>query len=589
MTSLLGDVGSSPLINGLARWADEIPDERAFSFVDYSRDAQGVRTDISWRDLDHRARGIATALQRACEPGARVAIMAPQSLEYVVGFLGAMYAGMVGVPLFTADLPGHRERLTAILRDADADCVLTTTTALPQVRELLDAVTGTRRREIVATDRVPAAPEWEPAPARPDDPAYLQYTSGSTRIPAGAVITHGNLAANARQIWAAGGGTPRSSVQVMWLPLFHDMGLVSTIGLPLVHGNSAVFMDPLAFVMRPARWLRLLSSEPGDTFTAGPNFAYEMLVERVHAEEKPELDLSRVKVFMNGAEPVRPRTLEHFQKAFKECGLKESAQSAAYGLAEATVYVSASAAGTPATVRHFDAVALAEGMARPCGRETAEAMRLVSCGAPIGQTVAIVDPRTRDRLPARHVGEIWVHGPNVAAGYWGRTKESASTFAARLSSGMDACTPHGPWLRTGDLGFWYAGELYVTGRIKDLIIIDGRNHYPQDIEFTAQEAHPGIRPERVAAFAVDNRGTESAVVVAERNRRTPLKHCEPEAIEQAVRAAVHRHRGLVLWDFVLIEPGGIARTSSGKLTRTACREAYLSASLRTTADRLATN
>ncbi|WP_236008884.1 fatty acyl-AMP ligase [Actinomadura physcomitrii] len=577
----------SPLISELGRWAKEIPHERAFSFVDYGRDTQGRRTDISWSELDGRVRGVAAALRRTGDSGQRVAIVAPQSLEYIVGFLGAMYAGMVSVPLFTPDLPGHRERLTAILRDADADCVLTTAALRSRVRELLNQSTAQRHQDIVVMDSIDPAPDWEPEKVRPSDPAYLQYTSGSTRIPAGAVITHGNLAANARQIWAAGAGTPRSSVQVMWLPLFHDMGLVSTIGLPLVHGNSAVLMDPLAFVMRPVRWLQLLSAEQGDTFTAGPNFAYEMLVDRVSEKEKIGLDLSRVKVFMNGAEPVRPKTLKHFQKAFQQCGLRSSAPCAAYGLAEATVYVSAGSADAPPTIRHFDALALAEGVARPCDREAPEATALVACGAPIGQTVAVVDPRTHYRQPARHIGEIWVHGPNVADGYWGRSKETASTFEARLNSGTDASTPHGPWLRTGDLGFWYAGELYVTGRIKDLIIIDGRNHYPQDIEYTAQDAHPGIRPEHVAAFAVDNRGTESAVILAERNRRIPLQHCDPQAIEQAVRTAVHQHHGLVLWDFVLVEPGGITRTSSGKLARAACRASYLAADVRTTIDRLA--
>ncbi|MGI5327082.1 fatty acyl-AMP ligase [Actinomadura nitritigenes] len=567
----------TPLIERLARFAKDFPDDRAYTFMDYMTDPDGVATDVTWGELDRRARAIAAAIRRATSPGRRVALLAPQDLHYVTGFLGAMYARVIGVPLFSPDLPGHGDRLLAVYQDAEPDAVITTTASLPAVRAFL-AGDGVRApAELIVADEVDGALDWTPEPIDPDDVAYLQYTSGSTRTPAGVIITHGNFATNAEQLWRTFEGIPRESSGVNWLPVFHDMGLVTTVALPLVYGNPGVIMDPVAFVMRPVRWLELLSAQK-HAFTGGPNFAYEYLTAQVTEEEKAKLDLSGVQVFMNGAEPIRESTLTGFYEAFKDCGLKPEAQVCAYGLAEATVYVSASSRFREPTRAAFDHEALRRGTAEPCAPDAPGAIQLIACGTSFGQHTIIVDAETGVREPDGSVGEIWVHGPNVAAGYWGRPEATKETFQAELA-GDAGDLPRGPWLRTGDLGVRHDGELFVTGRIKDLVIVDGRNHYPQDIEFTVSNAHKAIRREYTAAVAVDTGDTEGLVVVAERNRRVPIALLDADEVARAVRAAVKQQHDLRVHDFVLIEPGGIPRTSSGKIARSACRRAYLDRTL----------
>ncbi|MFD0905224.1 fatty acyl-AMP ligase [Actinomadura sediminis] len=566
----------TPLIERLARFAKDFPDDRAYTFMDYMSDPDGVATDLTWGELDRRARALAAAIRGAAEPGRRVAILAPQDHHYVAGFLGAMYARVIGVPLFSPDLPGHGDRLRAVYDDAEPDVVVTTSAALPAVRTFLDA-DGVRPARIVVADEIDASLDWTPEPIDPDDVAYLQYTSGSTRTPAGVIITHGNFATNAEQLWRAFEGIPRESTGVNWLPVFHDMGLVTTVALPLVYGNPGVIMDPVAFVMRPVRWLELLSGQR-HAFTGGPNFAYEYLTAQVTEEEKKSLDLSGVQVFMNGAEPIRESTLTGFYEAFKDCGLRKEAQVCAYGLAEATVYVSASSRFQEPTRTAFDHEALRRGVADPCAPDAPGAIQLLACGTSYGQHVVIADPETGVRQPDGTVGEIWVHGPNVAAGYWGRPEATKETFRAELS-GTIGDVPRGPWLRTGDLGVRHGGELFVTGRIKDLVIVDGRNHYPQDVEYTVSNAHKAIRREYTCAVAVDTGDTEGLVVIAERNRRVPIALLDADEVARAVRTAVKRDHDLRVHDFVLIEPGGLLRTSSGKIARSACREAYLDGTL----------
>ncbi|TDB95083.1 fatty acyl-AMP ligase [Actinomadura sp. 7K534] len=570
----------TPLIERLSRFAKDFPDDRAYTFMDYLTDPDGIALDVTWGELDRRARSIAAAIRRATEPGRRAALLAPQDLHYVTGFLGAMYARVIGVPLFSPDLPGHGDRLLAVYQDAEPDVVITTSAALPAVEAFL-AGDGVRApAEVIVADRVDGALDWTPEPIDPDDVAYLQYTSGSTRTPAGVIITHGNFAANAEQLWRAFEGIPRESTGVNWLPVFHDMGLVTTVALPLVYGNPGVIMDPVAFIMRPVRWLELLSGQR-HAFTGGPNFAYEYLTAQVTEEEKKDLDLSGVQVFMNGAEPIRESTLSGFFEAFKDCGLRPEAQVCAYGLAEATVYVSASSRFREPTRRAFDHERLRRGAAEPCAADAPGAVQLIACGTSFGQHVAVVDPETGSRLAEGGVGEIWVHGPNVAAGYWGRPEATKETFQGTLTDPGEL--PEGPWLRTGDLGVLHGGELFVTGRIKDLVIVDGRNHYPQDIEFTVSGAHEAIRREYTCAVSVDastdTGETEGLVVIAERNRRVPIALLDPEEVARAVRTAVKQQHDLRVHDFVLIEPGGLLRTSSGKIARSACRLAYLGGTL----------
>jgi len=408
-------------------------------------------------------------------------------------------------------------------------------------------------------------------------------------------ITHGNLAVNARQLWAGWAPDRPDPELVTWLPLFHDMGLMSAMGLPLVYGDHVIYTAPLSFLMRPMRWLQLISECP-NVYTAAPNFAYEYVAEHATPEKVAELDLSGLVTCLNGAEPVRPSTLKTFTETFAPAGFRAGAHAPAFGLAEATVFVTAGAEDAPPTILTADRDALSQGELRlvdaPAdapdtaeGEAGARVTSLVGCGRPVGQYVAIVDTETSTELPDGRVGEIWVHGPNTAPGYWRNSERSQDTFGGVLAEPGDL--PAGPWMKTGDCGLIHEGELYVTGRIKDLIIVDGRNHYPQDLEVTTQEAHPAIRPDFVAAFAVQGEETERLVVVAERNRRVPLGRLDLLEVESAVRAAVNVEHEMSLHEFLLVEPGAIARTSSGKVARAATRQKYQAADLATTEARMA--
>ncbi len=470
---------------------------------------------------------------------------------------------MVAVPLFPPGLPGHGERLASVLRDCGAKTVLTTQDTAVEVEDFL-RTHGLVVGQIVSVDKLPATfgAGFAPMPPAPDSIAYLQYTSGSTGDPRGVMITHANVVANARQACAAY-GVRQDSVSVSWLPLFHDMGLVLSIAAPLTSGMRAVLMDPMAFLEKPERWLQALSANPG-AITAAPSFAYGYCAARVSDWEKARLRLDTVLALIDGSEPVQAGVIERFYAAFAECGLKPDAYSPSFGLAEATVFVSAGRGGL---IRRLDRAELAAGHAVEVPANHPDAIRLVSCGQSIGQRVFVVDPDTGIPRPSGVVGEIWVAGPNVGQGYWGRPDESRRTFGNTVPG------YEGSWLATGDLGVWCDGELFVTGRIKDLIVVDGRNHYPQDVERTAESAHGAIRPRNVVAFSVAGSDGESAVVLAERAKA--VNGVDPDEVAAAVRAAVSRAHGLALREVRLVEPEALPRTTSGKISRSACRTRYL--------------
>ncbi|NEA66311.1 fatty acyl-AMP ligase [Streptomyces sp. SID12488] len=566
----------------LAHWAHHTPGRRAFTFADHtSPGLSGSLRTLTWHRLDIRTRAVAARLAETVAPGERVALLTPQGTDYVIGFLAALRAGIVAVPLFTPDLPGHADRLAGVLADARPSAVLTTSGAADSVRAFLDA--HDLRPSLVVTDLVPDDRAGGPLPPAPDERtiAYLQYTSGSTRFPTGVEISHANVVANARQaLTAYGVGTPLATT-VGWLPLYHDMGLVLSVAAPVVGGLLSVLMDPVAFLQRPARWLRLLSDHPG-TLTAAPNFAYDYCAAVVTDEDKAGLRLDRVAVLVNGSEPVRPQTVDRFHAAFAEQGLPVDVHCPSYGLAEATVFVSAHRPGQPLSRYALDREALAAGKALLVAPDDPAAVLLAACGESVGQSVHIVDPATAIPLPAGEVGEIWVQGPNVGRGYAGSEPQTRETFHARLGR-----LP-GHWLRTGDLGTMLDGQLLVTGRLKDLIIVDGRNHYPQDVEATAQAAHRAIRPDRLAAFAVPadhapgggaaagaTIAAERAVVVAEYARGLSPQARDHKEVAAAVRAAVSARHGLRLTDVLLVPPGAVPRTSSGKVSRTLTRSRYL--------------
>ncbi|MDX3644708.1 fatty acyl-AMP ligase, partial [Streptomyces sp. MB09-02B] len=552
-------------------WAETTPDRRAFTFVDHpAPQSRGVHRTLTWRRLDLRVRAVAARLAAEAGAGERVAVLCPQGTEYVTAFLGALAAGLVAVPLYPPGLPGQGDRLSAVLADASPAVVVTTSQVLDGVVELCEG----RAVRVVAVDRIPdsaADDERPPSTADPTAVAYLQYTSGSTRTPAGVEITHANVVANGRQALSAYGADAHPATCVGWLPLYHDMGLVLSVAAPVVRGLLSVLMDPVAFLHEPVRWLRLLAAHPR-ALSAAPNFAYDYCASAVTEAQKTGLRLDGVMALINGSEPVRPGTADRFHAAFAAQGLVPETHCPSYGLAEATVFVSAARPGEPLRGFALDRDALASGKALPARPEDPRAVLLAGCGTPAGQRVRIADPVTRVALAEGEVGEIWVQGPNVGRGYRNQDQQTRRVFGARLA---DAASGPGEWLRTGDLGTVLDGQLLVTGRLKDLIVIDGRNHYPQDVEATAQEAHPAVRRDRLAAFGVPGGTGERVVVVAEHARAVPLADIDVPALVRTVRAAVSARHGLRLADVVLVPPGSVPRTSSGKVSRASTRERYL--------------
>jgi fatty acid CoA ligase FadD32 len=572
VTGIENQGGGEPLTASLARHTGQ--DGPAFTFVDFGENRNGIEWTVGWAELDLRARAVAAALCRITAPGARVALVCPQNLDYVIGFLGALYAGMIAVPLFAPDVSTHGERLVGALADCDPEVWLTSSSTMPEVRALADGQPVPRPKQVIAVDLVAdtLAAEFEPVPIAWHQPAYLQYTSGSTRRPAGAVITHRAVVANVAQA-AAAYGADDTTTCVGWLPFFHDMGLVAQVCLPVALGCRSVFTTPFAFIRRPARWLRMLGAHP-NVLTAAPNFAFEYVASRLTEKDTAGVDLSRVSVAINGSEPVRSATIDRFLAATAPLGFPPTAVRPSYGLAEATVFVSTTEAGSPASVATFDRDRLGAGTAQPIDAADDRAVRLVSAGTVVGQRLRIVDTEHGRVLPDGDVGEIWLRGPNLADGYWRQPARSAELFGARLTN-ADPDTPSTGWLRTGDLGVMHDGELFVTGRLKDLIIVDGRNHYPQDIEATVEAAHRAIRRGHVAVFTVERDGREELVVVAEHGQYVRQADRDPADVARAVRGGVARHHDLGLLDFVLLPPGGVLRTSSGKVARSANRKAYL--------------
>jgi fatty acid CoA ligase FadD32 len=554
--------------------ADGTVQGTAFTFVDYSTDRAGIRHEISWAELRRRVDAVAAALLERTAPGDRVAVLTPQNLDYVVGFLGVLRAGRIGVPLFAPEVSMHGQRLVGALADSAPAAWLTSSDALEQIHELAATKGVPAPADVLVVDEIGAAGSdgFEAPELDLDAPAYLQYTSGSTRNPAGAVITHRALVSNAEQTRDAYGITEEYTC-AGWIPFFHDMGLIQMLCLPVRAGASAVFTTPFAFIRKPLRWLQMLADHP-NTMSAAPNFAFEFAAAKISADDRALLDLSGVRVIVNGSEPVRASTVEQFAATFGPCGFAPEAHRPSYGLAEATVFVSTGDGSGP-VVRHFNRAGIGEGRAELVESTSDSAMALVSAGRPLGQHVRIVDPATNASCADGRVGEIWVHGPNVAAEYWKSPQRTEETFRGVLADPVVG-VPADRWLRTGDLGVLHDDQLYITGRMKDLIIIDGKNHYPQDIELTAQDAHPAIRRDHVAAFSVERDAVEGAVVVAEVDRRAG--DVDEREVGRAVKRAVSAVHDVKLVGFQLVGPGQVERTSSGKVARAATRTKYVKTS-----------
>ncbi len=594
------------LVDYVERNVREKADTLAYRFMDYSRERDGEPIELTWAQFGKRLRAIAARLQQVTSPGDRVAILAPQSLEYVIGFFGALYAGNIAVPLFSPDEPGHTDRLHAVLGDCTPSAILTATKSAEAVRDFFKHLPAKERPRVIAVDAVPdsVGETWRKPQPKLHDVAYLQYTSGSTRTPAGVEITYESVSANALQMIDAM-NLDESSRGVTWLPMFHDMGLL-TIIIPALGGKYITIMSPAAFVRRPGRWINELAalSDGAGTFAAAPNFAYEHAATRGLPREGESLNLSNVIGLINGSEPVTVSSMEKFNAAFKPYGLSPTAIKPSYGMAEATLFVSTSRRDTPAKVIYVDRDALNAGRFEEVAEDAPGAVAQVSCGqVSVSQWAAIVDSETAAERPDGHVGEIWLNGINLGHGYWGNEAETKNTFRNSLvhplesGSHSEGAPVNDRWLRTGDYGVWYQDELYVTGRVKDLVIVDGRNHYPQDLEFSAQEASTALRPGFVAAFAVPanqlpaevfasaasglkfdaHDSSEQLVIVAERNTG---KRVDPQEVSDTVRAAVAQRHGVMVRDVLLVPAGSIPRTSSGKIAHTACKNAYIDGTLR---------
>jgi acyl-CoA synthetase (AMP-forming)/AMP-acid ligase II len=583
------------LVTLLDRHIDDIGDAVAYRFLDYSRDSDGEMIELTWAALGSRLRAIGARLQQVTSRGDRVAILAPQGIDYIVGFFAAIKAGDIAVPLFAPEFPGHAERLDAVLGDAKPSVVLTTAAAAAAVQEFVRSLPRASRPRVIAIDEVPdsVGATFEPVHLDTDDIAYLQYTSGSTRAPVGVEITHRAIGTNVLQM-VISTGIDWDIRSVSWLPLYHDMGLLMIVCVA-VFGTQVTLMSPVAFVRRPQRWIRQLAAESkhGPTFAAAPNFAFELAVERGLPDEGEELDLTNVVSLINGSEPVRIGSIEKFNAAFGPYGLPRTAVKPSYGMAEATLFVSTIDLTAGATVVYLDREELGAGRAVEVPRDAPNAVAQVSCGRVArSQWGIIVNADTEAEAPDGEVGEIWLHGNNIGRGYWGRPEETEQVFGNKLQrrlptgSHAEGAPSDATWLRTGDLGVYLHGELYITGRIKDMIIIDGRNHYPQDIEATTAEASPRVRSGYVAAFSVpanevagasaDDVG-ERVVIVAE--RAPGAGRADPQSVIDAIRAAVSRRHSLPLADVLLVAAGVIPRTTSGKLARQACRALYLSGEL----------
>jgi fatty-acyl-CoA synthase len=569
------------LISLIDRNIANVGDSVAYRYLDFTSSEVGQPTEITWTQLGIRLKAIGACVQQATTRGDRVAVLAPQGLDYIAGFFAAVKAGTIAVPLFAPGLPGHVERLETALNDAKPTVVLTTNAVRDAVEAFLATIPPARRPpHVIVIDEIPdsAAEAFTPVAIDVADVSHLQYTSGATRPPVGVEVTHRAVGTNLLQMILSIDLLDRNTHGVSWLPLYHDMGL-SMIGFPAVYGGHSTLMAPTAFIRRPQRWIHALSagSREGRVITAAPNFAYEWTAQRGLPDQGDGVDLSNV-VLIIGSEPVSMDAIRSFDKAFAPFGLPRSAFKPSYGIAEATLFVSTIEPSAAPTVSYLDREQLAGGTAVRTAADSPDAVAHVSCGQVArSQWAVIVDADTGEELSDGRVGEIWLHGDNVCRGYWGRPDESRQAFGARLKSRLqEASHAHGApvagqWLRTGDLGVYLDGDLYVTGRMADLVIIDGASHYPQDIEATTAEASPIVRRGYVAAFTDDS---QRLVVIAERAAGTGRD--DPRPAIEAIRKVVSQRHGLTVFDIRFLPAGALPRTTSGKLARRACRARYLS-------------
>jgi fatty acid CoA ligase FadD21 len=569
-------MSQSSILSMLHGRASLRPHDVAFTFTNYDDDWAGVPESLTWSQLSRRALNLARELDRHGSVGDRAVILAPQGLDYIAAFLGSMQAGLIAVPLPLPHRGSSHERVSAVLADASPSVVLTTSAVAADITEYVDQARLDAVPKIVEVDSMNLDVEGGTSARTADLPstAYLQYSSGSTRLPTGVMISHRNLQVNFEQLMRSFFAdsqikAPSNLTIVSWLPFYHDMGLVLGICAPILGGYRGELTSPISFLERPARWVRSLACNP-HAWSAAPNFAFNLAARKTTDSDLAGLDLGGVLGIISGAERVEPATLERFVDRFAHFNFRDHMVRPSYGLAEATVFVTAGTWSDSSNAVHFDAGELSVGRAQRCAAGTGAA--LVKYKVPQSPTLRIIDCDTSRECPHGLVGEIWIHGANVADGYWRKPPELQRCFGATLVDPSPG-TPVGPWLKTGDLGFIFEGELFIVGRIKDLLIIRGRNHYPEDIETTVQEITGG----RVAAISVPVNSTEELVAVIELKKR---RDSNEEAahwlagVKSDVTSAISNAHGLNVGDLVLVAPGSIPTTTSGKIRRAACVEQY---------------
>jgi 8-amino-7-oxononanoate synthase len=560
---------TTSIVDCLRFWTEHLPGDAAFRFLE-----DGEDEEVCWtfEQLDRKARAVAAQLQALGLQGERALLLYPPGLDFVAGFYGCLYAGVVAIPAYPPRRNRNMLRIQAISDDAAAKAALTVREVNDRASSLLEEAPHLRDLAWIATDQLPEdlGDRWEPVEAHSDQLAVLQYTSGSTGTPKGVMLAHRNLLHNTSLITHCFEPT-RSGVGASWLPTYHDMGLVGGVLYSVFYGRSCVLMSPLAFLQKPVRWLRTITKY-GVTISGGPNFAYDLCAQKITDEELHGLDLSTWDVAFNGAEPIRTYTLEKFAEKFEPVGFRREAMYPCYGMAETTLIVTGGKKCERPVVRSFVGKALDAHRVVPASDGDDDTRTLVGCGRilPDGD-VRIVDSVNYRQLAEERVGEIWVDSPSVGMGYWNKPGSTEETFRAKLADRAS-----GTYLRTGDLGFMHEGELFVTGRLKDLIIVRGVNRYPQDIELTVEQANSRLQPGAVGAFSVDMHGRERLIIVSEVERK---RHKEWSDVFQSIRRRVTAEHELPPDGIVLVRFGSIPKTSSGKIQRHACRTGFLDGNL----------
>ncbi len=567
-----GSLNVATLVDILHSKALHQPDQKAFTFL---LDGETEEVSLTYRELDLLSRAIATKLQELGASGERALLLYPAGLEFIAAFFGCLYAGVVAVPAYPPRNNNRSmDRIQAIVADAQARVVLTTTQTLSNVERRFAEAPELTAVSLLATDNVARelAEAWQEPAVTGDTLAYLQYTSGSTSQPKGVMISHANAMHNSADMALAWETSP-DSVIVSWLPHFHDFGLVYGIIQPVYQGCQGILMAPTSFIQQPVRWLQAISRYRA-THSGAPNFAYELCISKITPEQRATLDLSSWCVAVNGAEPIRQEALQRFAETFGPCGFRWSTFCPGYGLAEATLKVSAARKTEMPILCAVQASALEKHHIIELSENEPGIRRLVGCGSTLLDTkIVIVEPASLTRCLPNQVGEIWVSGSSVALGYWNRPEETERTFGAYLAD-----TGEGPFLRTGDLGFMKDDQLFVTGRLKDLIIIRGHNHYPQDIELTVEQSHSALQQGCGAAFSVEVNG-EERLVVAQEVKRSFLRNLNIDEVIGAIRKAVSEQHDLQAYAVLVLKTGSIPKTSSGKIQRQACKVGFLAESL----------